>query len=206
MLPNVFDLLARIDHPRGRQGGLGLGLTLVKRLVEMHGGQVEAKSLEPDQGSEFFVHLPLAHAQPLDRSPESQKEESPPIPSGKVLVVDDNRDAADSLGILLRCLGIEVHVAHDAPSALEAMRIFSPAIVLLDLGMPGMDGYELARRIRQQRKFKDVLLIALTGWGQPEDRRRTMEAGIDHHLVKPVEIDALQSLLASAGVFGNRAK
>jgi CheY-like chemotaxis protein len=115
----------------------------------------------------------------------------------RVLVVDDNRDAADSLGILLRFSGVEVHVAHDGSAALEAMRAFSPEIVILDLGMPGMDGYDVARRIRQQLKYKDVVLIALTGWGQPEDRKRSNEAGFDHHLVKPVELGALQALLTS---------
>jgi CheY-like chemotaxis protein len=122
--------------------------------------------------------------------------------SRRVLVVDDNRDAADSLAILLRFSGVEAHVAHDGSAALEAMRVFNPEIVLLDLGMPGMDGYDVARRIRQHRKYKDVVLIALTGWGQPEDRKRSNEAGFDHHLVKPVEVDALQALLASLDATG----
>jgi PAS domain S-box-containing protein len=199
MVPKVFDLFTQVDRSgRRSQGGLGIGLTLVKRLVAMHGGTVQAKSDGPGCGSEFLVTLPLAEPGYL----EEEQNGLPPEASAaarkrRVLVVDDNRDAADSLGILLRFAGVEVHVAHDGSAALEAMRAFQPEIVILDLGMPGMDGYDVARRIRQQGKYEDVVLIALTGWGQPEDRKRSNEAGFDHHLVKPVELDALQALLTS---------
>jgi len=184
---------------RRSQGGLGIGLTLVKRLVAMHRGSVEAKSDGPGCGSEFLVTLPLVDAAPVEESLDSglAKMSSELAQRRRVLVVDDNRDAADSLAILLRFSGVEVHVAHDGSAALEAMRVFQAEIVILDLGMPGMDGYDVARRIRQNRQHKDVVLIALTGWGQPEDRKRSNEAGFDHHLVKPVEVDALQALLAS---------
>jgi CheY-like chemotaxis protein len=117
----------------------------------------------------------------------------------RVLVVDDNRDAAESLGLLLGLLGAEVHVAHDGPGALEAFRAHGPSLVLLDLGMPGMDGYEVARRLRAERGGESVAIAALTGWGQDEDRSRTREAGFDHHLVKPADLEALQRLLRAAG-------
>jgi CheY-like chemotaxis protein len=200
MLPKVFDLFTQVDRSgRRAQGGLGIGLTLVKRLIAMHRGSVEARSDGAGCGSEFLVTLPIVPAKaPADAAGGDEREPaSERVATRRVLVVDDNRDAADSLGILLRFLGVEVHVAHDGPSALEAIRVFNPEIVILDLGMPGMDGYEVARRIRQIGKNKDVTLIALTGWGQPEDRRRSNEAGFDHHLVKPVEVDSLQALLAS---------
>jgi CheY-like chemotaxis protein len=115
----------------------------------------------------------------------------------RILVVDDSRDAADSLGMLLQFLGADVYTTHDGPAALEAIQTYRPSVVLLDIGMPGMDGYEVARRARQQPGGRDVTLIALTGWGQEEDRRRSKEAGIDHHLVKPVDLGALQALFAS---------
>jgi CheY-like chemotaxis protein len=198
MLPKVFDLFSQVDRASRRaQGGLGIGLTLVKRLVAMHHGTIEAKSDGPGCGSEFLVTLPLVEAADLEKNSDGGFTEQPTTRSRRVLVVDDNRDAADSLAILLRFSGVEAHVAHDGSAALEAMRVFHPEIVILDLGMPGMDGYDVARRIRQHRKYKDVVLIALTGWGQPEDRKRSNEAGFDHHLVKPVEVDALQALLAS---------
>jgi PAS domain S-box-containing protein len=198
MLPKVFDLFTQVDRSSRRaQGGLGIGLTLVKRLVAMHRGTVEAKSDGPRCGSEFLVTLPLAEPTLPQADFDGRLPGLSSARTRRVLVVDDNRDAADSLAILLRFSGVEAHVAHDGSAALEAMRVFHPEIVILDLGMPGMDGYDVARRIRQHRKYEDVVLIALTGWGQPEDRKRSNEAGFDHHLVKPVEVDALQALLAS---------
>jgi CheY-like chemotaxis protein len=198
MLPKVFDLFTQVDRSSRRaQGGLGIGLTLVKRLVAMHRGTVEAKSDGPRCGSEFLVTLPLAEPTLPQADFDGRWPGLSSARTRRVLVVDDNRDAADSLAILLRFSGVEAHVAHDGSAALEAMRVFHPEIVILDLGMPGMDGYDVARRIRQHRKYEDVVLIALTGWGQPEDRKRSNEAGFDHHLVKPVEVDALQALLAS---------
>jgi CheY-like chemotaxis protein len=177
---------------------LGIGLTLVKNLVEMHGGSVEAYSAGLEQGSEFTVKLPLAvivqhgahektddgFQQPLSRSGQ------------RLLVVDDNKDAAGTLATLLRLKGHEVRIVHDGRAALEMVAAYQPALVFLDIGMPGMDGYEVARRIRRQPGLEQVVLAALTGWGQKEDRRRTAEAGFDHHLVKPPELDAVEGLLA----------
>ena len=200
MLPHVFDLFVQVDHAASRsQGGLGIGLTLVKNLVEMHGGTVEAHSGGLGRGSEFVVRLPLAAPGHRDSgdNPAGGRRPEPTRQSGRrVMVVDDNRDAAESLAMLLGLQGHEVTVAHDGPSALELAQSFRPAAVFLDLGMPGMDGYEVARRLRRQPGLEGVVLAALTGWGQPEDRRRTAEAGFDHHLVKPPEPDVVQGLLA----------
>jgi signal transduction histidine kinase len=197
MLPKVFDLFMQVDQTYSRaQGGLGIGLTLVSSLVSLHGGTVEARSEGLGRGSEFVVRLPLlAERLELDAS---DLRDSPPsaMSPRRILVVDDNRDAADSLGMLLKFLGADVRTVNDGPSALEAFQTYRPSVVLLDIGMPGMDGYEVARRTRQQPEGAGVTLIALTGWGQDEDRRRSKEAGIDHHLVKPVDLSVLEQLLA----------
>jgi PAS domain S-box-containing protein len=198
MLPHVFDLFTQAGRATGRsQGGLGIGLTLVKSLVEMHGGTVEAKSKGIGHGSEFVVRLPSATGpQPIEQS-RRMGMPAPPLAPRRVLVVDDNRDAAASLGMLLKLLGAEVRVAFNGQDALEALESFRPSVVLLDIGMPGMDGHEVARRVRQQPEFHDVTLIALTGWGQEDDRRRSESAGFDHHLIKPADVNALQTLLIS---------
>jgi signal transduction histidine kinase len=194
MLPKVFELFTQLDRTYSRtQGGLGIGLTLVKRLVEMHGGEVEAYSEGPGRGSEFVVRLPLASGPPIahvSTTPEAA------VMQRRILVVDDNRDAADSLGMLLQVQGADVHVVHDGPAALAALPTYRPSVVLLDIGMPGMDGYEVARRMRQQLNGEEVTLIALTGWGQDQDRRLSEEAGIDFHLIKPIDYEALLGLLA----------
>jgi PAS domain S-box-containing protein len=200
MLSRVFDMFAQVDHTQRRsQGGLGIGLNLVRTLVTMHGGSVEARSDGPGQGSEFIIRLPMAT--PDFRGSENKHTGSAPksavLATQRILVVDDIRDAGDSLGTLLKFLGADVHVVYDGPSAIEALRICRPSVVLLDLGMPGLDGYEVARKVREDPDFRNVLLIALTGWGQEEDRRHSLEAGFDHHLVKPVDLGALQALLAS---------
>jgi two-component system CheB/CheR fusion protein len=198
MLPHVFDLFMQVDRHAGRsQGGLGIGLTLVKNLVELHDGTVEAHSDGPGRGSEFVVHLPLAPVQCLADIPEKVVNPSLVLTTRRVLVVDDNRDAAESLGALLKLLGAEVRVAFNGPEALEALRTYQPGVMLLDIGMPGMDGYEVARRVRQQPEFRHVTLVALTGWGQEEDRRRSAAAGFDYHLIKPADLDALQTILIS---------
>jgi PAS domain S-box-containing protein len=200
MLPHIFELFVQADHAATRsQGGLGIGLTLVKNLVEMHHGAVSAFSDGLGRGSEFVVRLPLASRAPGDanenKNGDSQPE--PARPAGhRLLVVDDNRDAAESLAILLRMQGHEVRVANDGVSALEIIKAYRPALVLLDLGMPKMDGYEVARRLRRQPGLENVRLAALTGWGQQEDRRRSAEAGFDHHFVKPVEPAVIQELVA----------
>ena len=197
MLPSVFELFTQIDrHADRAQGGLGIGLTLVKSLVEMHGGTVQANSAGLGQGSEFVVRLPLvSDKRPAELSGTPEISTSLLKPR-RVLVVDDNRDAAESMGILLKLLGADVHVAYSGAEALEALPAYRPDDVILDIGMPGMDGYEVARRIRQQPEFQKVTLIALTGWGQDKDRRQSQTAGFDYHLIKPADVDALQALLA----------
>ena len=198
MLPSVFGLFTQLDRQANRsQGGLGIGLTLVKSLVEMHGGNVEVHSEGTGRGSQFVVRLPLAAK---GRPALIQATETKPphlLASRRVLVVDDNRDAAESLGMLLKLLGADVHVVENGPAAFQALTAYQPSVVLLDLGMPGMDGYEVARRIRQIPDFGGVTLIALTGWGQEEDRRRSHEAGFDYHLIKPADVSTLQTLLGS---------
>lgn len=197
MLPQIFNMFTQVERSRRQaQGGLGIGLTLVRTLVEMHGGQVRADSQGVDQGSEFVVTLPLGK-EAIVASGSTPEERVPVLPKGRVLVVDDNRDAAESLGRLLKLLGADVCVVNDGPSALELLRTYRPTVVLLDIGMPGMDGYEVARRIRQRSEGRDLMLIALTGWGQEEDRQRTSQAGFDHHLIKPADMRTLESLFLS---------
>ncbi len=199
MLPRVFEIFMQVDRAIERaEGGLGIGLTLVKRLVEMHGGTVEARSAGAGQGSEFAVRLPISQGiQNAETQKLGGKQEVPPPPARRILVVDDNRDAADSLGMLLRLTGNEVHTAHDGLEAVGAVATFQPDVVLLDIGLPKLNGYEVARRLRQEEGGANRLLIAMTGWGQDEDRNRSREAGFDHHLTKPVEFKALQKLLSS---------
>ncbi len=197
MLPRIFELFVQVDHAATKaQGGLGIGLTLVKNLVEMHNGIVQARSDGLGHGSEFLVKLPLV-GPAKDHAPDGERQaDQQPPPSGKrLLVVDDNQDAAESLAMLLRLQGHEVRVAFSGVAALEMTKTYAPDLVFLDIGMPGMDGYEVARRLRQQPGLENVVLAALTGWGQQEDRRRTAEAGFDHHLVKPPEPKAVEGLL-----------
>jgi PAS domain S-box-containing protein len=199
ILPHVFELFVQADHSSTRaQGGLGIGLTIVKNLVEMHGGSVAVRSDGLGKGSEFEVRLPLLMTKRREPHGNRQDERQVrhPIPGHRLLVVDDNQDSARSLAMLLRLEGHEVQIAHDGPAALELAKSYGPEMVLLDIGMPGMDGYEVARKLRQQSGLETVVLAALTGWGQEDDRRRTAEAGFDHHLVKPIEPTVLQKLLA----------
>jgi CheY-like chemotaxis protein/two-component sensor histidine kinase len=201
MLPSIFELFVQVDHATTRsQGGLGIGLTVVKNLVAMHGGTVAAWSAGLGQGSEFTIRLPLA-AQPLEQDggqPSAAQPPPPPAPTGyRLLVVDDNQDAANSLATLLGLQGHEVRVAYSGAASLEMAAAYTPDVVFLDIGMPGMDGYEVARRFRQQPGLNTVVLAALTGWGQQEDRRRTAAAGFDYHLVKPPEPKAIENILAA---------
>jgi signal transduction histidine kinase len=189
-LTTLFDMFARGE----RSSGLGIGLALARRLAEMHGGTIGAASDGLGKGAEFTVRLPLAAAAKAERS--TATFDTAALAPKRILVVDDNRDAADSLGVLLKFLGADVKVAHDGREALAAFEAHRPAVVLLDIGMPGMDGYEVARAIRS-RADGGVPLVALTGWGQEEDRRRVREAGFNHHLVKPAGLDALRALLGS---------
>src|SRR3569623_1485946 len=195
-MPHVFDMFTQVNRGLERaQGGLGIGRALVRSLVQMHGGTVEARSDGLGKGSEFVVLLPLA----TERAPYAARDAQPSpemFLSYHILVVDDNRDVADSLGILLRLLGAKTHVVHDGPAALAAIETFKPNVVLLDLGMPGMSGYEVARRIRRQYSAHDIMLIALTGWGQDEDRRRARLMGFDYHLTNPADIKSLQECLS----------
>ena len=197
VLPRVFDLFAQADRTYQRaQGGLGIGLTLVRTLVELHGGAVAAKSEGLGRGSEFIVRLPLGVDSAERRNPQPGKREAV-FASQRILVVDDSRDAAESLAMLLESLGADVQTASDGPAALDELEAFRPSVMLLDIGMPGMDGLEVARRARQRAEGRDLTLIALSGWGQEEDRRRSREAGIDYHLVKPVNLDELGQLLTA---------
>lgn len=203
MLPRVFDMFVQVEDRSARaQGGLGIGLSLVKMLVEKHGGSVDVRSEGPGRGSEFLIRLPVAKREPGELAEASRAESRPdrPLPRRRVLVVDDNVDAATSLGKLLRRLyGQDVKVAHDGPSALELSEQFRPEVILLDLGMPGMDGYEVARRLRERPDFEGTRLIALTGWGQESARQRSQEAKFDLHLVKPVDPEEIRLLLAELG-------
>ena len=203
MLPKVFDMFTQVGTSLERsQGGLGIGLTLVKRLVDMHGGSVAAASPGPGQGSTFTVRLPLAaEAEPAAEAPRV----AAPRPAGDrldILVVDDNRDSAVTLARLLRLQGHGVQAAHDGPEALRLLAHYRPRLILLDLGLPGMSGYDVARRIRESTELRGVTLVALTGWGQEEDRRRTREAGFDHHMVKPADPDELDRIVRGVKVRG----
>jgi signal transduction histidine kinase len=195
-LDSVFEMFTQVDRSsRQAQGGLGIGLTLVRSLVAMHGGSVEARSAGPGKGSEFVVTLPTVAVHEL---PSSDVPEVLMLPPRRILVVDDNRDAADTLAALLGRLGATVAVAYGGAEALERTSTFAPEVVLLDIGMPEVDGYEVARRIRAAGAT-DVLLVALTGWGQDQDVRQSHAAGFDHHLVKPPDIERLRAILASPG-------
>jgi CheY-like chemotaxis protein len=181
------------------KGGLGIGLSLVQRLVELHGGSVRAHSDGPGQGSEFSVRLPaLTSPECLGTSPSGSAESVCTALGRRILVVDDNVDAAESVALLLRLGGHQVRVAHNGEAALRAVDAEVPDLALLDIGMPGMDGYEIARRLRQQPRASGTVLVAVTGWGQPEDRRQSREAGFNHHLVKPVDMAVLDEILRGA--------
>ena len=197
MLGRVFEMFTQLDRTLEKAtGGLGIGLSLVKGLLEMHGGTIEAKSDGEGLGSEFVVRLPVV--MPVVAVPDRPDEHtSEVVPPGlRILVVDDNVDSADSFGQLLEMLGNEVRTANDGEAGLEVAAQFRPDVVLMDIGMPKLNGYEAARRIREHPWGGGTVLVALTGWGQEEDRKRSTDAGFNHHLVKPVETDALMKLLA----------
>jgi len=200
MLPKVFELFTQVERSLDRsQGGLGVGLTVVKRLVEMHGGRVEAASSGAGGGSEFTVRLPAIESPPDPEAvADAPLENRSPAAPLRVLVVDDNADAADSLAWLLRHGDHEVRTAHDGRQAVEVAHEFRPQAVVLDLGLPEIDGYEVARRLRQHADTRGALLVALSGYGQQEHRRRSSEAGFDYHFVKPLDFGGLQRILLEA--------
>ena len=195
LLPRIFDLFVQGERTLDRtQGGLGVGLAVVKRLVEMHEGEVRVHSAGPGRGASFEMRIPLAE-QPLDRAVENK---SPAIAAARVLVVDDNEDSADSLATLLKLEGHEVQAVYSATDALEHAQAFRPEVLLIDVGLPQMDGYELARRLRALPALRGSTLIAVTGYGMPEDRARATAAGFDEHLVKPVGLASLVRAMAAA--------
>jgi CheY-like chemotaxis protein len=195
-LPRVFDMFAQAQQPGEISGsdGLGIGLAIVRKLVEMHGGTVEAHSPGPRLGSEFVVRLPLL-PETDTACPMAAAMPRGALGGHHILVVDDNRDAADTLALLLESHGAVTRVVYDGEAALAELDVFTPDTVLLDLGMPGMDGLEVARRLRADPSRAGLRIVALTGWGQESDRRRTREAGFDHHLTKPVDFMALEAWL-----------
>ena len=203
LLPRVFDLFAQGSRALDRaQGGLGIGLTLVRRIVELHGGTIEAKSAGPDMGTEMIIQLPVVSASSASsrgKQPDPPSAEGNSARPARVLIVEDNPDAADTLQMLLELLGHHVRSAPDAPTALIAARANVPDLMLIDIGLPGMDGYELARAIRQDDSVEHVVLVALTGYGQQEDKARAMAAGFDYHLAKPVATETLGELVARLG-------
>ena len=201
-LPRVFEIFAQAAPALERsEGGLGIGLSLVRGIVEAHGGRVEAKSDGIDRGSEFVVRLPLGSPESTRSSTPAWSEAEGPgsgVQPLRILVVEDNRDSAESLSRLLRLDGHEVEMAHDGTTAIGIIERVRPDAILLDIGLPGRSGYEVAKMVRQLEWGKEVLLVALTGWGQERDRRLARESGFDHHLIKPVEHAALARLLQSA--------
>lgn len=201
VLPHIFDLFVQERQAIDRaQGGLGIGLTIVRNLVERHGGSVQAKSAGPGRGSEFTIRLPKAtwaeQTEHIPRGLDMDRLAGPKAGAPRVLIVDDNEDGAEMLSIILSQKGYDMRVAHDAPSALELAESFRPGTAFIDIGLPVMDGYELAARLRAMPALSGIRLIALTGYGQEGDRRRAIEAGFDQHLVKPVDISALEAAAA----------
>ena len=196
-LASIFEMFTQVNRSHERlQGGLGIGLTLVKRLVEMHGGSIEARSAGENQGSEFVVRLPIL-TKPTSSSTSAPEAAPKAAPAKRVLVVDDSKDSADSLAMLLEINGYTTFLAHDGAEAIAAVEKHRPDVVLLDIGLPKLSGHEVCRRVREQSWGKDIFFVALTGWGQEEDRRKSLEAGFDSHLVKPVDYDKLLGLLSS---------
>jgi CheY-like chemotaxis protein len=199
-LPEVFEMFAQIDSRSARsQGGLGIGLALVKRLVELHGGSVAVTSDGAGRGSRFEVRLP-AQA-PLPARGRADAAQPAPLAGdgGHILIADDNRDSADSMAAMLAMLGYRTTVVYDGDEALRAAAELHPRTAILDLGMPRVSGEDVARRLRREDWARGMVLIALSGWGRDDDRRRTTEAGFDHHFVKPLDLNVLSALLAARG-------
>ena len=197
-LAGIFDMFAQVDHSLERaQGGLGIGLTLVKQLLEMHGGRIEARSDGVGKGAEFVARLPIVNVAPrIQSTTDSARDRSASVQTCRILVADDNRDAAESMSTVLRLMGNEVRTVHDGEQAVEEAAAFRPDMVLLDIGMPRLNGYDAARRIRAERWGKSIMVVAMTGWGQDEDKRLASEAGFDRHFTKPVNPADLEQLIA----------
>ncbi|AKJ27234.1 chemotaxis protein methyltransferase CheR [Caldimonas brevitalea] len=198
-LETVFEMFSQVDPVLERaQGGLGIGLALARGLVALHGGSIRAHSAGPGRGSEFVVRLPRSRGTTSQAAADEAPAVAPRSAPQRILVVDDNRDAAESLAVLLRLGGRDVALAHDGEAALQEVRRYAPDVVLLDIGMPGMSGYEVARRIRSRPRGQQVCLVALTGWGQEDDKQRALAAGFDAHLTKPVDAQTLEATLVGA--------
>jgi len=194
-LGRIFDMFVQSDvSPERATGGLGIGLTLARRLVQLHGGRIEAHSDGPGHGSEFIIHLPLAEGHAPMPTPTDTAPPALAAAPRRILVVDDNVDGAQTLAALLQALGYNAAVAHDGRQAIEQAERFDPHLVLLDLGLPLMDGHAVCRHMRAQPWSQGMAIVALTGWGQEQDRQRTRSAGFDDHLVKPAELEALTAL------------
>jgi PAS domain S-box-containing protein len=197
MLTRIFEPFAQAEQSLDRsQGGLGIGLTLARSLIDLHGGTISVKSEGAGRGSEFAIRLPLASSENDPETLPANQTLLPPKRTYRVLVVDDNQDSAVSLATLLKVRGYETNIAYDGPAAIELARSFGPDAILLDIGLPNIDGYEVARQIRNSERGKSMFLIAISGYGQEQDRRRSKEAGFDHHFVKPVDFTSLSSLLS----------
>jgi CheY-like chemotaxis protein len=195
-LPRVFDMFAQVQSNRDRsEGGLGIGLALAKGLIELHSGVIEARSAGLGRGSEFTVRLPRRPVTEQPQPPSGTAPATHVTTPQRVLVADDNRDSGKTLAALLRIDGHEVMVVHDGPGALSAFEAFQPEVALLDIGMPGLNGYEVALRMRRSPSGAPLKLIAITGWGQESDKERAFAAGFDHHLTKPVDPQRLAELL-----------
>jgi CheY-like chemotaxis protein/two-component sensor histidine kinase len=198
MQSGVFELFAQVDNHLDRAGGgLGIGLALVRQLVTLHGGTVEVQSAGVGQGSKFTVRVP--RTAPPELKAEAEVAQPPPSRSLKILVVDDNVEVAEISGLMLEEIGHTYRIIHDGRQALETAKDFRPDAILLDIGLPGMDGYAVCRALRQDDAFKRTPIIAQTGWGQDRDKMQSSEAGFDHHLVKPVTLKDLERLLANLG-------
>jgi CheY-like chemotaxis protein len=195
VLPRIFDLFVQEQRP-SRAGGIGLGLTLARRLAELHGGTIEARSGGPGMGAEFTVRLPLVD---VKVAVPAAGLAGPAPESRRVLIVDDNADSGSSLRTMLRMDGHEVELATDGAAALAAARALRPDVVLLDIGLPDMDGYDVARRLRADGLAREALIVATTGYGRSQDREKSARAGIDAHLTKPVDMEQLAELLARGG-------
>jgi CheY-like chemotaxis protein len=197
MLPRIFEIFtqAKPAMPRS-QGGLGIGLSLARGVTELHGGRIEVRSAGPGKGSEFVVRLPRLTGIGAGQA-TAVAEDITPAAARRVLVVDDLRDSADSLSVLLQTLGHDVRTVYGGEAAVQMAESFRPEAIFLDLGMPVVDGFEVCRRVRQQSWGQRVVIVAVSGWGQAEDRRRTAEAGFDHHLIKPADTATVVMLLTS---------